>query len=144
MPPTIKFGMLLGLFLFAFGLVIKYLDMGSGTVIQIFLMVIPAMTIYATIRAFLQKDPPRPAYNYGRGVLLGFGVVAIGAILFAIMITAVDLLDPDQRVTFSTFLTHLWHATPNSLIVVLAVPFLFFGKNEKTASLRDEILDTDL
>ncbi len=144
MTPTIKFGTLLGLLLFVFGLFLRYFGIGSPAIIQIFFIVIPAMMIFAAIKAFLQKDPPRPIYNYGKGLLLGLGVVLIGAIISAVLNTAWNFIDPMQEITLSNFITHLWHALPAGFIAALLMPILFFGKNERSFSLKDELLDTDL
>lgn len=145
MTPTIKFGTLLGLLLFAFGLVVKYVGIEPPYLIEVFLLLIPAFMIYAAIRAFLQQDSPRPIYHYGKGALLGVGVVLIGIILFALLETGWSLMDENQVVTVSDFFLHIWHGgILSGIIAALLVPLVFFGKNEKTASLEDELLDTEM
>jgi hypothetical protein len=145
MTPTIKFGTLLGLLLFAFGLVIKYVGIESLYLMQVFFLIIPAFVVYAAIRAFLQQEPPRPIYNYGRGFLLGLGVMLIGYILFALLETGWSLMDKTQVVTVSDFFLLIWHGgILSGIITALLVPILFFGKNEKTASLKDELLDAEI
>jgi hypothetical protein len=143
MTPTIKFGTLLGLLLFAFGLFIEFVGTGPSYLIQVFLLVIPAFMVYAAIRAFLQKDQPRPIFNYRRGAFIGTGVVLIGAVLFAFLETVRSLME-DQAVTLSDFFGHIAHLLPSVIIAALLVPLLFFGKNEKTASLKDELLDAEM
>jgi hypothetical protein len=54
-------------------------------------------------------------------------------------------MDEDQVVTASDFFSHIWHGgLLSGIIVALLVPLLFFGKNEKTASLKDELLDAEI
>lgn len=144
MTPTIKFGLLLGLLFFAFNLVLTYIGIGSATVIQIFYLFIPTMLIYAGIKAFLQKDHLRPAYHYGKGLMIGLGIILTGGILFSLLSTAWQVLKGGEVDFLSDFMLHLWHVFPSSFIVALLVPFFFFGKNEQTASLKDELLDNDL
>jgi cellobiose-specific phosphotransferase system component IIC len=145
MTSTIKFGTLLGLFLFAFGLVVKYIGIGPSSIIPLIIFILLAFMVYAAIRAFLQQDKPRPIYNYGKGALLGLGVVLIGIILYALLETGWSLMDENQVVTASDFFSHIWHGgLLSGIIVALLVPLLFFGKNEKTASLKDELLDAEM
>jgi len=140
MNPTIKFGTFLGVLLLAATLSLHFFSI-SSSVSQILFLFIPALFIYTAIRDFLKQNPPRPAYNYKKGVLLGLSIVSVGSILFALVYTLFSLFAGNQEITLSTFFSHLLHVLPNGIVVALLVPLIFFGKNEQTASLDREILD---
>jgi hypothetical protein len=140
MNPTIKFGTFLGVLLLAATLSLHFFSI-STFVSQIFFLFIPALLVYTAIRDFLRQGPPRPAYNYKRGAVLGLSIVAVGSILFALVYTVFSLFAGSQEITLSSFFSQLLHVLPNGVVVALLVPLIFFGKNEQTASLDREILD---
>ncbi len=149
MTPTIKFGTLAGLLLFAKTLLphlIIGMEFDVATFNWVANLLIPAIFIFVGIRAFINSPPPRPVYKYLKGVQIGLGIGALGSIFYVLLFNLWSSINLAKTFTLSSLMSDLLHVFPNCIILALIIPILFFNKKENWSDLDQDqqILDKNL